>query len=68
MGQTRGPDLWVKLVCILVGQTRGSFSWIKLVVQTRGSYSWVKLLVKLAGDSWSPIAIGHSCALSFWVL
>ena len=57
----------VGLVC-LVGQTRASFSWVKLVGHSRGSNSWVILLGQTRGSfSWVK-RVGHSPGSNSWVI
>ena len=50
VGHSCGSNLWV----ILVGKTRGSFSWIKLVGHSRSSNSW-------------GILVGHTRGPFLWV-
>ena len=72
--------MWVSCG-ILVGQTRGSFLWVKLVdhyrgsnscvilvSQTRASFSWVILVIQTRGSfSWVKL-VGHSRGSNSWVI
>ena len=57
------------LICVgLVGQTRASFSWVKLVGHSPGSNSWVILLGQTRGSfSWVKL-VGHSFGSNSWVI
>ena len=57
VGPVSNSNEW-NLRAIVVGQTRGSFSWVELMDHSRGSNSWVKLLCH---------SLGYSRGSSSWV-
>ena len=65
-GHSCVTNSWV----ILIGQTRRSFSWVKLVGHSCGSNSWIIHVGKTRGsNSWSFLVIHcHSCGSSSWVI
>ena len=59
---------WSNSWVILVGETRGSFSWVKPVGHSRGSNLWVILVGQTRGAfSWVTL-VGHSCGSNPWVI
>ena len=59
---------WSNSWVILVGETRGSFSWVKPVGHSRGSNLWVILVGQTRGVfSWVTL-VGHSCGSNSWVI